>query len=565
MKKSCYIDLMEKTLAAYSTEHIVRYFNDVKRDGLTEHGFPRLTANIGILMAHGRRLDLKELFADMMDLCCQQIPEPRKAEFKPANDFSVKEIVFCLQELENSSVFSVEKMTEWKNLLRTIDPYTCYNVYADSEHAVVYNWAAFTAVSEYMRQVFGLSDGYADFIDLQAFSQMRHLDEDKLYRDPNEPMVYDLVTRGLFAVLLDQGYQGKYRKFWEDALDAAAEPTLMMQSVSGEIAYGGRSNQFIHNEAHQALLLEYYAKRYIAKGDVRSAGICKAGVERAVENMAAWLSQNPVTHVKNKFPIDSGYGCEVYAYFDKYMITAASFLYTAYRLCDDGIAVGVLDDVSGKSWQTSEYFHKLFLRAGEYFAEYDYRADFHYDCNGLGRLHKKGAPSELCISTPCPSEPLYSLDIEKPALLAIAPGICSGSEWIYGTAEDVRHQVKKHSSAGETAAAEVECVFPNGETVTSCFSLDRDGLQMKISGAGALRCLLPVFRFNGKEYTHVTLNGNTLEVSYNGYCCRYTVSGGEIIDLKSAARNRNGHYDTFAAEGKDTLTVQITIEKMGCR
>ena len=73
------------------------------------------------------------------------------------------------------------------------------------------------------------------------------------------------------------------------------------------------------------------------------------------------------------------------------------------------------------------------------------------------------------------------------------------------------------------------------------------------------------FTLNGKEYTHVTLNGNTLEVSYNGYCCRYTVSGGEIIDLKSAARNRNGHYDTFAAEGKDTLTVQITIEKMGCR
>ena len=49
------IDLMEKALSAYTDEHIQRYFNDVKENGLTEHGFPRLTANIGILIAHGRR------------------------------------------------------------------------------------------------------------------------------------------------------------------------------------------------------------------------------------------------------------------------------------------------------------------------------------------------------------------------------------------------------------------------------------------------------------------------------------------------------------------------------
>ena len=45
-----YIDLMEKTLAAYTDKHIFHYFNKVQKDGLTEHGFPRLTANIGILL-----------------------------------------------------------------------------------------------------------------------------------------------------------------------------------------------------------------------------------------------------------------------------------------------------------------------------------------------------------------------------------------------------------------------------------------------------------------------------------------------------------------------------------
>ena len=109
--RSRYIDLMEKILSAYSNEHIDRYFNDVKTDGLKEHGFPRLTANIGILIAHGRRTDLMSRFIEMMDFCCQQIPK-----VKAANDFSVKEIVFCLQELEKSKAVPPEKLKEWKNL-----------------------------------------------------------------------------------------------------------------------------------------------------------------------------------------------------------------------------------------------------------------------------------------------------------------------------------------------------------------------------------------------------------------------------------------------------------------
>ena len=31
--KQRYIELMERTLTAYSDEHILRYFNEVKRDG----------------------------------------------------------------------------------------------------------------------------------------------------------------------------------------------------------------------------------------------------------------------------------------------------------------------------------------------------------------------------------------------------------------------------------------------------------------------------------------------------------------------------------------------------
>ena len=92
MKKSYYMDLMEKTLSAYTPAHIDRYFEDVKRDGLKEHGFPRLTANIGILIAHNRRTDLKERFIEMMDLCCQQIPKVTAAK-----EISVEEVSWRLE------------------------------------------------------------------------------------------------------------------------------------------------------------------------------------------------------------------------------------------------------------------------------------------------------------------------------------------------------------------------------------------------------------------------------------------------------------------------------------
>ena len=66
-----YIDLMEKILSAYTDEHISRYFNEVKISGLTEHGFPRLASNLGVLICHGRHKDLLPLFIDLMDLCCE--------------------------------------------------------------------------------------------------------------------------------------------------------------------------------------------------------------------------------------------------------------------------------------------------------------------------------------------------------------------------------------------------------------------------------------------------------------------------------------------------------------
>ena len=126
--KSRYIDLMEKTLRAYTDRHIRSYFESVRENGLTEHGFPRLTADLGILIAHGRRRDLLPLFLEMMDLCCEQIPR-----VKAANEFSVREIVCCIRELEDCpDAVSRDRLFRWKDSLIGIEPEKCYDSYAAS-------------------------------------------------------------------------------------------------------------------------------------------------------------------------------------------------------------------------------------------------------------------------------------------------------------------------------------------------------------------------------------------------------------------------------------------------
>lgn len=41
----------------YTDARINEYIARMKTEGITEHGFPRLTANIGILITHRRRCD----------------------------------------------------------------------------------------------------------------------------------------------------------------------------------------------------------------------------------------------------------------------------------------------------------------------------------------------------------------------------------------------------------------------------------------------------------------------------------------------------------------------------
>ncbi|MBE5786204.1 MAG: hypothetical protein E7324_01540 [Clostridiales bacterium] len=552
--KNRYISLMNRTLDAYSIDHIHAYFAEVKRDGLTEHGFPRLTANIGILIAHGLRPNLLPVFLEMMDFCCESF-----LKVKAANDFSVKEIIFCLMLLEEKRIVPKPRIDKWKALLAAIVPQDCYSCYASAPDDRVYNWALFTAVSEYMRQHIGLCDS-RDFIDIQLASQLYWVDENGMYQDapPTNPMMYDLVGRALFAVLLHFGYRGKYYHAIDAALKKSGPLMLEMQSVSGEIPFGGRSAQFIHNEAQQAILCEYEARRYAKEGNFSLAARFKAGAEKSLDCIEAWLNERPIRHVKNSFPTESNYGCEAYAYFNKYMITTASFLYAACLLCDDAIPSANPDASRPYVLALPPHFHKIFLAAGDYFLEWDTCADPHYDCSGLGRIHKKGAPSALCLSLPCPQKPDYTIDLPGAIDLSLCAGYRVQNADHFALSREVPYEILSSAQDAFAARITLRNLFSDQTCLITSYCVDASGVQISLTGTDDLCFLLPAFTFDGRDHTQLQWDDHSLAITYRHFTCRYTTDGC-IEDSGKMGCNRNGHYKAFVARGRHQLSIHIGI------
>ena len=563
--KEIYLDIMEKAVGAYTIPLIKEYIEEVRKDGLGEHGFPRLTADIGILVAHGRMTHLRDLFIELMDLCCAEMPVAygREKNARVGNEFSVKEIVMCLLTLEELNAFP-DKIEGWKDAIRSMDPYAIYANIAPVPPKPMHNWAAFAAASEQLRIYAGLgAPTSAAFVDNQVASQLFNFDENGMYRDPNEPFVYDLTTRAQLALALHYGYNGSNSQALYDQLMKGSVQTPLMQSVTGEIPFGGRSNQFLHNEPMFATLFEYEAIQHKKNGDLEKAAQCRQSALLAAQNTLGWLNTEHTYHIKNGFEPFSGFGCEPYGYFHKYMVTAASFAHFAYLLADESIepkAGGALCE--NYIHRTSEHFHKTFVQFGDYFLEYETRADFHYDCNGLGRIHRKGAPSAVCLSVPVTPTPNYGLDLTNPGPLSLCGGMKTADGTLqFACEEGTRFELLDHSVSNEAARLRWKVTLPCGSWFTEECTAAADGVTLRYTGEGEIFVLLPVYADDGWRKSVIDVSGSSARVQYEGWQCRYDADA--PLSLRPEVYgNRNGHYRSLTAQGANGVEVHISIEKI---
>lgn len=547
VSKGDYLDLMETAVGAYSDEHLARYLAEVEKNGVQEHGFPRLAANLGVLTANGRLSGKRDLFRRMMTVCCRDAKKGVMPPKSGGNEFSVKELAIALDAVEKAGTFGKSVTDSWRADLSAIDAWRSYTCHPHPG-GKAQNWCVFGAASEQTRRALGLG-GWVKFTEQYVADQMRWFDANGMYRDPGEPAVYDFVTRLQYMQILHFGYDGASRPALEGLLERAAEPTLAMLSACGEIPYGGRSNQFLHNNTFYAAVCEWYAARRRAAGDASGSARFRLAARRAVDDVRSWLAAKPVRHVKNLYPRTGdagapGIGCEKYAYFDKYMVTMGSWAMLGWLFAPEGEGEALAEDprdAAPKAFATTEHFHLVFLRTGEYSAQFDYNADTHYDCDGLGRVQRRGAPSAICLSTPCVVKPNYRTESPNARPLAIVPS-GNGKLVPAGSGQD---------SSGAWAAWRV------GDRRWKC-RLTEEGLSSELTGSGPLALTLPAFDFDGENGTEISCDGRTLSISYKGWTCRYSADG-EIVDTGTSACNRNGRYRVFEARGNGSLKVHISI------
>ncbi|MBQ3592163.1 MAG: hypothetical protein II979_09490, partial [Clostridia bacterium] len=426
-----------------------------------------------------------------------------------------------------------------------------------------------------LRETAGLCDA-SDFLNRQIPSQLLSVEENGMYRDPNDPILYDLATRCQFAVLLHFGYNGKYRDALDDCLRRSGMLTLQMQSVTGEMAFGGRSNQYLFNEAYLASVCAYEASRYSRAGNMALAGQFQDAAALAADSILVWLDRlEGKRHIKNRYPMDSSYGCEGYGYFDKYMISLASFIYLAYLFTTETILpVPCPARCGGFTAHTSVHFHKFMANCGGYFLEWDTAADPHYDATGLGRIHKAGAPSELMLSVPFAEKPVYRIRDGKPAdpfcgqtfadpdrnpgPLAMCGGVLQDGKWRFASdAGDIR---EIRSIVETDTRVTVELVNSLGQTER--YSITSDGIEITVTGEGRIAYALPLFVHNGTDgaFREYADGLSHAVVCYQGWLYRITASD-TLRDTKQDYRNRNGTYTLFTAEGTDAVQVRLCCEK----
>ena len=557
--KQIYLDIMEKSLSAYTYDQIRGYISEVNQNGITEHGFPRLTVNMGILIVYKRRTELLDTFIEMMNICCEQIPKIiiGKPHRCIGNDFSIREICCCLMLLEKHKVIDEDIINKWKNRIKTFIPETGYDVVV-TDNGFYPNWALFAAVSEYMRGVCCDIDT-SEFVDRQLPSQIANLDCNDMYQDDppyHNHTVYDIVPRFLIAFLLRAGYKGKYAERLKQVLDNTADITLKMQSVNGELAFGGRSNQFINNEPLLSSYCEMEAARFAEKGDFVRASEFKAAALLSANATLKHLNLNPISHIKNRYDVSSKIGCEDYGYFNKYMITVASNAYPGYLFANDSIAPSKAPAVcGGYVIRTSENFHKTFLNAGGYFLEFDTNADFHYDANGLGRIHKIGCPAPVCLSVPFSPNPKYISEGENSTAMSVCCYAKSDGEKLLGAETYAKYTLIEMDSNENRADVSFSINLADKITLTQTHTVSANGVDINVSGAENIGFMVPVFDFDGKDNTNITVAENSIEVEYDGSFCKYSFIGKTSSSFEYYY-NRNGRYRVYSVNSKK-LHIEI--------
>ncbi|MBE6367897.1 MAG: hypothetical protein E7052_08340 [Lentisphaerae bacterium] len=547
-----YIDIVER---------IVRMAGEwVNEDGAVidpvlkaEHGqtSSRFASSCAAAIYFGRCPELKEKLYRVMDHCCNALKQPGSVERSP--DFWMRELAvayYCLKDIAPP-----EKLAAWRRDLSEVIPEKNYKFVSpqSDRRYKFHNWAVYAAAGESMRQALGISGpdnalwGERFFDEYMRF-QLWRFNEYGMYRDPGDPVTYDITTRLQLEAALAMGYKGIWRDGLRKILDEAMLATLLFMAPGGDVPFGGRSAHFYFREGIISALCELAASR-CKTSDPKLAGAFKRQAHLAALATADGLMRKDgkIYHIKNFFDPATRHGCDMYGHYSVYSLLAASNFAQAALFSDDTIQeYPAPAEVGGFAFGLSNNFYKFFCNQSGNYLEFELQPVLHYDACGLGRIVMKDLPWGLLPVLPFAQNKYYIAAEGLPENRfndAVAP------EWINSSGELQQlaslTQTPGSYSQLEPGVWQVKYQAGDVQIVYTADLRQVRQLTLTVSVSGNARdadMIIPILNSNGADKPILNLQGSTLTAVMRGKTLQIVSDGAEAVKAGQCV-NRTGVYD----------------------
>ena len=524
----------------------------------------RFVCPAAILANRRGRDDLLPLVAEQMDRLCAALAagRGRTGAGWPVGVFDLvaKEILVALAELHGR--VEEARHARWRSSLAAVEPESAYTGTGKLRGGQrLTNYEIYASVGEWLRYRQGLT-ARTDWLETMLAASQPLFTDLGLYRDPNDPMTYDLSVRQNLAELMHCGYAGKLADTIRGQLERAALATLRMASALGYAPYGGRSNHFVHNEAMLAYVCEFEARRWCLR-DAGLAARFRGLAARALDVVARFVELSPPRNLKNRFPPASKFGRDAgYGEYGVYSLLGASLLARTYLVADDAIPVSENWREGASFLHLAPAFHRLFAVAGDTSVQMDMAGQEGYDATGVGRFHRQGVPAPLGGSLAIAAHPKYIVgECAIDRNVAIGPGwVDSGGQrhWLADCGECVLEcAVVNQRVAGMAVEWETRHVV-EGEprtVVRQWFRLTPGRLSIRAEvspPAAETLFMVPCLRTDGEADASLALHGEEATVRFRGATLALRVRGCRNLRLDASLRaSREALYRTaeFAVNG----------------
>jgi len=499
------------------------------------HAEARFCGALGQLIRAGRMTE----YADRLYLSYSHLMNLLAYDFEPDYyaEFWVKELVFAYQGLKSIDYPLIDKEI-WEKITWHKYGFHYFNNYS--------NAIAYALASEACMIDTGLG-GDENFFDAWSpvlFDGFNR--KNGMYNDPGAPMAYDMITKQQILFAIMKGADGENKEEALKLCERGAVSSLFMQSVTGQMPFGGRTNQFLCVEVILAHFFEMMSSLKSKKFENPEACVFKRAAHNAVKSIEPWLNMKPFRHIRQGFSPDLGHGIDSGGVYTVYGLLASSMLGTAYfeSLGNENTSCCETPaDAGGSVFTTGCDFHKVFATCGGYHIEIDTCADIEKDATGFGRFHKIGIMPETALSGSCASEPTYSY-----ALNEIEPYACAiGPAWLDTNNETVslagydcdkiksRINVMREDCNGVTFSITYDLC---GEQIEETYQLSAEGLLYNIkSDLPGIHITVPLISTDGaaKGVSKITEEG--IITKYRGAVYKVICEQPEITGEFCANRN----------------------------